>query len=78
MNLLSNRDNVLQKWFDRTRNFAKQNRTNLVEQSPIVQIKEVNEIVFFHLRLCSHSIGKPIKLNHSEKLIILTVEFSNI
>jgi hypothetical protein len=35
------RDIVVQKWFERTRGFAKQNKTNLVEQSPIVQIKEV-------------------------------------
>ncbi len=36
------RDAVVQKWFERTRAFAKQNKTNIVEQSPIVQIKEVN------------------------------------
>ncbi|CAF3683364.1 unnamed protein product [Rotaria sp. Silwood1] len=36
------RDAVIQKWFERTRGFAKQNKTNLVEQSPLVQIKEVN------------------------------------
>jgi protein AATF/BFR2 len=35
------RDTVVQKWFERTRGFAKQNKTNLVEQSPIVQIKEI-------------------------------------
>jgi len=36
------RDAVVQKWFERTRAFTKQNKTNIVEQSPIVQIKEVN------------------------------------
>ena len=41
--LHSNRDDVIQKWFDRTRGFAKQNRTTAVEQSPIVQIKEVRQ-----------------------------------
>jgi hypothetical protein len=35
------RDAVVQKWFERTRGFTKQNKTNAVEQSPIVQIKEV-------------------------------------
>jgi hypothetical protein len=36
------RDAVVQKWFERTRGFTKQNKANAVEQSPIVQIKEVS------------------------------------
>lgn len=32
---------MIQKWFDRTRGFAKQSKTTVAEQSPIVQIKEV-------------------------------------
>ena len=40
-NFLLNRDAVVQKWFERTRGFTKQSKTNAVEQSPIVQIKEV-------------------------------------
>ncbi|CAF2628094.1 unnamed protein product [Rotaria sp. Silwood2] len=35
------RDAVIQKWFERTRGFTKQNKSNLVEQSPLVQIKEI-------------------------------------
>ncbi|CAF1283171.1 unnamed protein product [Adineta steineri] len=35
------RDTVIQKWFERTRDFSKQNKMNAVEQSPIVQIKEI-------------------------------------
>lgn len=36
------RDAVIQKWFERTRGFAKQSKTSLVEQSPLVQVREVN------------------------------------
>jgi len=35
------RDAVVQKWFERTRGFSKQNKTAIVEQSPVVQIKEI-------------------------------------
>ncbi|CAF3311963.1 unnamed protein product [Rotaria socialis] len=35
------RDAVIQKWFERTRVFTKQNKNNAVEQSPLVQIKEI-------------------------------------
>ena len=35
------RDSVVQKWFERTRGFVKQNKTAMIDQSPIVQIKEV-------------------------------------
>ncbi len=40
------RDAVVQKWFERTRGFTKQNKANVVEQSPIVQIKEVSRILY--------------------------------
>lgn len=39
--LLPERDTVLQKWFERTRSVTKQNQKNTIEQSPIVQIKEI-------------------------------------
>ncbi|UJR27185.1 hypothetical protein I4U23_008481 [Adineta vaga] len=35
------RDAVIQKWFERTRAFSKQSKTTTVEQSPLVQIKEI-------------------------------------
>ena len=45
----SYRDAAVQKWFERTRAFTKQNKTNVIEQSPLVQIKEVNSIVTMKL-----------------------------
>lgn len=38
---LPERDAVLQKWFERTRSVTKQNQKSTIEQSPIVQIKEI-------------------------------------
>jgi len=40
-NFVPKRDAVIQKWFERTRTFAKQNKSAAVEQSPVVQIKEI-------------------------------------
>lgn len=40
------RDTVIQKWFERTRGFTKQNKNSLVEQSPTVQVKEVNIFLY--------------------------------
>lgn len=39
--LLPERDAVLQKWFERTRSVAKSNKNSVIEQSPLVQIKEI-------------------------------------
>ncbi|CAF1078141.1 unnamed protein product, partial [Adineta ricciae] len=35
------RDASIQKWFERTRTFSKQSKTTTIEQSPLVQIKEI-------------------------------------
>lgn len=58
-------DTSIQKWFERTRAFSKQSKTTTVEQSPLVQIKEVNKdasvsdnntLFMIILRLCLYRI----------------------
>lgn len=41
---LPERDNVIQKWFERTRGFSKQNKNTVAEQSPLVQVKEIMSV----------------------------------
>lgn len=51
LSLKSNRDQVVQEWYERARGFVKQSKTSQTEQSPISQIKEVFREVYLSFQL---------------------------